>query len=183
MRISIFFIPLLFLSILDAAAAEIDSAYTKIELDRCQVIAQDRESGGIAWMCEGYKGMDLYVGEGDLRYFVSAGPNADQRTAATQTLGPFNRIHTTLEWRLRQDQHGRWQPFATILRYFIDIDGQGKEEQILVVSKVGQYDSCQVAHINASRNQNANVLARQAADQIVPHFDCRSDEVVQVGAQ
>lgn len=164
-------------------AGNIDSAYTKIQVENCPVIMQDRESGSVAWMCEGYRGMELYVAEGDLRYFVSAGPGAAQRTAASQTLGPFNRIHTTLEWRLERGSGGNWYPFATILRYFVDIDGQGREEQILVVSKLGPDDSCQIAHVNASRNQNANVLARQAADQLARNFVCGSDRIATIGSR
>lgn len=166
-----------------AHAADIESAYTNVDPEDCRVIAQNRESGSIAWMCEGYHGMDLYVAEGDLRYFVSAGRNAGQRTAASETLAPFNRIHTRMEWRLERDNRGNWQPFATILRYFIDIDGQSSEQSILVVSKVGPIDSCQVAHINARKNSNANVQARQAADQLARVFVCGSDQVRIIGAQ
>ena len=72
-----------------AQAGNIDSAYTKVEVENCLVVMQDSESGSVAWMCEGYRGMELYVAEGDLRFFVSAGPGAAQRTAASQTLGPF----------------------------------------------------------------------------------------------
>ncbi len=164
----------LFFGALPALAFE--SAYTTIDLDKCRVIAQDRESGSIAWTCPGYRDMELYVAEGDLRFFVSAGQNAGQRMAARQTLPPFNYTNNVLEWRLDDGQ-----PFATILRYFISVDGEGAEEQVLVVSKIGKTDSCQIAHVNASRNQNANVLARQAADTLAQDFICGEDDIVVVG--
>ena len=157
-------------------ATAFESAYTNIDIEKCRVVFQDRESGSIGWMCPGYQDMDLFIAEGDLRYFVSAGPDADQRMAARQTLPPFNYTHNVLEWRL---DDGR--PFATILRYFISIDDEGAEEQVLVVSKIGKNDSCQVAHINASRNRNANVLAREAADNLAPDFNCEDDDIVVVG--
>ncbi len=177
-------VSMLFLAfVMRSEAANIDSAYTKIDLTKCRVVMQDRISGSIAWRCEGYDGIELFIAEGDLRYFVSAGNNAGQRLAASQTFGPFNRINTTLEWRLEGDGGGNWRPFATILRYFIAIDEQGSEEQILVVSKIGADNSCQIAHINASRNPNANVLARQAADRLAKNFVCGTDEIAIVGAQ
>ncbi len=157
-------------------ALAFESAYTDIDIENCRVIAQDRESGSIAWTCPGYQDMELYVAEGDLRFFVSAGRNAGQRVAARQTLPPFNYTHNVLEWRL---DDGR--PFATILRYFISVDDEGGEEQVLVVTKIGKTDSCQIAHVNASRNQNANILAREAADNLAQDFDCEDDEVVVVG--
>ena len=176
----VFFSSLLFLVIATAplAAGEFDSAYTKIELDKCQVIAEDRESGSIAWRCVGYQGTDLYVAEGDIRFFVSAGSQADQRMAASQTLPAFNRIHDVLEWRLDNGQ-----PFATILRYFIAVNDAGDEEQLLVVSKLGTDNSCHMAYVNASRNQNANILARDAADTLAREFICGKDDVVIIGVE
>ncbi|MBZ0217939.1 MAG: hypothetical protein K8F25_15380 [Fimbriimonadaceae bacterium] len=169
--------------VINANAADIESAYTRVNLEDCRVIAQDRESGSIAWMCEGYEGIELYVAEGDLRYFVSTGNDAGRRTAASETLEAFNRIHTTMEWRLERDHRGNWQPFATILRYYIDNDGLRAEESILVISKVGPDDSCHVARINASQNPNANILARRTADELARDFVCGSDQVVTIGAR
>jgi hypothetical protein len=172
----ILFAALVSLSLGAVPALAFESAYTNIDIEKCRVIAQDRESGSIAWMCPGYRDMELYVAESDLRFFVSAGRDAGQRIAARQTLPPFNYTNNTLEWRL---DNGR--PFATILRYFISVDDDGTEEQVLVVSKIGKTDSCQIAHVNASRNLNANVLAREAADNLARDFVCGSDDIVVVG--
>lgn len=98
--------------------------------------------------------------------------------AATETLPPFNYINNVLEWRLDGAR-----PFATILRYFISVDDAGGEEQVLVVSRIGKQDSCQVAHVNASRTRNANALAREAADTLALDFVCGVDEIMVVGNQ
>jgi hypothetical protein len=159
-----------------AIAAAQTSTYTKINLDTCAVVAQDRESGSIAWSCPGLNGIPIWVAEGDLRYFVSFGPNAAQEVAATQTLTPFNRINDTLEWRLGADG----QPYATILRWFTEFD-DGHQGQVLVVTKTGPGGTCHIAYVDARANPNANELARQAADTLTAGFQCGSSEPVIVG--
>lgn len=163
-------------STLQAAAQNATSAYTKLELDTCQVVAQDRTSGSIAWSCEGYDGMKMWVAEGDLRYFVSFGPKADRQAAARQTLPLFNTINDTIEWRLGADG----KPFASILRWFTSFD-DGREGQVLVVTRIARDGVCHVAYVDARANANANELARQAADTLAGNFDCRNGTPVTVG--
>jgi len=151
------------------ARAEPVSDYTKIDLDACTLVEAPSQDGlfGGTWSCRGYGGMPVVVSEGDLRMFVSFGENAAREPAATQTLGGFNTVNDTLEWRIR---NGR--PFATILRWFMDTpDGSGKV-QVLVVTQLTPGATCHVAHINASANENANILARQAADQLAGTSAC-----------
>lgn len=159
------------------AAAEISSVYTRLDLDKgCRLVASNPNEGGWAeWSCPGYKGMNVRVAEGDLRYFVSYGPNAGKQRAADQTLGPFNTIHHTLEWRLEK-KGAEWVPFATILRYFWD-SGDGRKGQTLVVTKLDGDDACQVAHIRADGNPNANAEARHAADTQARTFDCATSRL------
>jgi len=155
-----------------ANAQAITSAYTKIGLAQCPMLQGASEEGtfGGSWLCGGYEGLPVYVAEGDLRMFVSFGPNAQSEPAARQTLPNFNTINETLEWRLR---NGR--PFATILRWFPSLDGGQKAGSVLIVS---QYlpggGTCQIARIDARANKNANVLARQAADTLAGGFDCNT---------
>ncbi len=161
-----------------ATAQQIDSAYTKIELDACTVTSVD-ELGG-SWACPGYKGYPLYVAEGDLRMFVSYGFGAPDEVAAGQTLPQFNTINETLEWRLVQTDYG-WLPFATILRFFTQTgDGSEPDGQTLVVTKIAPANTCHIAYIDARRIDNANALARQYADETAASFDCASDEPVRV---
>jgi len=152
-----------------ASAEAISSAYTPLKLKLCQDVTppEAREYGGV-FECEGYGGTIVRVAEGDLRMFVSYGPDAANQTAAQETLPQFNTIGETLEWRLAGGK-----PFATILRFHWDSDnGEGST---LVVTKLGRGDSCHVAYIVATGNPNANVLAREVADGQARGFNCKRD--------
>ncbi|MEZ5829164.1 MAG: hypothetical protein R3D30_03190 [Hyphomicrobiales bacterium] len=152
-----------------ASAEAISSAYTPLKLKLCKdvTLPEAREYGGV-FECEGYGGTLVRVAEGDLRMFVSYGPNAADQTAAQETLPQFNTIGETLEWRLASGK-----PFATILRFRWDSDnGEGST---LVVTKLGKGDSCHVAYIVATGNPNANLLAREVADSQARGFSCKRD--------
>ncbi|TYC53715.1 hypothetical protein FMN50_14830 [Rhodobacterales bacterium] len=153
-------------------AADISSAYTRIRLEDCTQTAfpdQDEGTFGGAWSCEGYRGERVYVAEGDLRMFVSFGPDAANEPAAGQTLPNFNTINETLEWRLRGGV-----PFATILRWFPSLGDDGsKTGSVLIVTQLKPGGgTCQIARIDAQANGNANEMARQAADRLAGTFDC-----------
>jgi hypothetical protein len=157
------------------AAEEISSAYTKLDGESCKD-ATPLDAGGYGSIskCKGYGGIGVRVAEGDLRMFVSYGPDAATQTAATQTLPQFNTIGDTLEWRLANGK-----AFATILRFRWDSDnGQGST---LVVTKLGKTDACHVAYVTATGNPNANLLARKVADTLARGFDCANDRVHQYG--
>lgn len=154
-----------------AAAEEISSAYTTLKAGDCKdATPLDAGGYGSVFTCKGYDGVDVRVAEGDLRMFVSYGAAAAKQTAAEQTLPQFNTIGDTLEWRLADGK-----PFATILRFRWDSDnGQGST---LVVTKLGETDSCHVAYVAATGNPNANVLARKVADTLARGFDCETDRI------
>ncbi len=160
-------------------AGEISSVYTSLDLDKCKLLASNPNEGGWAvFECRGHDGMPVRVAEGDLRFFVSFGPNAEKQIAATQTLAPFNTIHKTLEWRVER-KGGKWVPFATILRYFWD--SNGKKGQTLIVTKLENGQACQVAHIVADANPKANEQARQAADTHARTFKCGETKTLRFG--
>jgi len=152
-----------------ACAETIGSAYTPLNLERCESITppEEAEHGGV-FRCEGYGGMDVRVAEGDLRMFVSYGRDAALQTAAQQTLPQFNTTGETLEWRLEDGE-----PFATILRFHWDSDGT--KGSTLVVTGLGGTDACHVAYVVATGNADANALARQVADGQARGFDCKRD--------
>jgi hypothetical protein len=158
-----------------ARAQAYESAYTQIELGQCQQQPTDPENpvGGGVWWCQGYDGIPVRVAEGDLRYLVSFGADAASEIAAGQTLPQFNRINTTLEWRLATNPaDGRRYPVATILRYFTD-NGGGREGQVLVVTKLGGSGQvCHIGYVDALLNPDANVLARQVAEAGAAQFVC-----------
>lgn len=154
----------------EAQAADITSTYSKIDLDQCSQIEPPSEefADGGSWQCPGFQGIPVYVAEGDLRMFVSFGEDAADQPAATQTLPNFNTVNDTLEWRLRD---GR--PFATILRWFPTLEDGVSTGSVLIVTQLEPAGGiCQIARIDARSNQNANVLARQAADRLAGSFDC-----------
>ena len=118
------------------------------------------------------------MAEGDLRFYVSFGKNAEKQTASRQTLIPFNNIHKTLEWRVERIA-GAWAPFATILRY--SWDSSGRTGQTLIVTKLGKKDACHVAHVLVTGKKHANVLARQIADTRARGFDCKNTQTLRFG--
>lgn len=155
-----------------AAAQQVDSSYTNVDLDECTVIEAD--DFGARWACPGYKGIPVMIAEGDLRFFVSYGLKSTEEKAAGQTLPPFNNLGPKIEWRV-SNVEGQWMPFATILRFFTQREEGEEENQILVVTKVEEGATCHVAYIDALANPDANELAREAADEKAPEFDCASE--------
>ncbi len=85
------------------AIQQVKSLYTVIDLDNCKTVATHPD--GNEWLCEGLPGYPIYIAEGDLRIYLSAGPKAAENRAAKQTLAPFNTVfegnsnRTTVEWR------------------------------------------------------------------------------------
>ncbi|MEP3045504.1 MAG: hypothetical protein ABJL55_06250 [Roseibium sp.] len=157
-------------------AADVTSDYSKIQLDKCSLFqppSADEGTHGGSWQCQGYKGMPIYVAEGDLRMFVSFGVDAPNEPAASQTLPNFNTINETLEWRLRGGV-----PFATILRWFPSLDDGSNGSVLIVTQLIPGGGTCQIARVDAQANKNANVMARQAADQMAGSFDCNGQPVI-----
>jgi len=162
---------------LPANAADIQSAYTKIDFDDCLVM--DTHEMGAGFACPGWRGMPLYVAEGDLRFFVSYGFGAPEEMAARQTLPAFNRIGTTLEWRL-SNRTGPYRPFATILRWITDDPESAADGEVLVVTRIEPGNTCHVAYVDAKLvmvpGASPNEIARTFADEFAPGFDCETDE-------
>ena len=159
-----------------AAANPVKSLYTTVDLKVCRQLKRHRDGG--AWRCEGLAGLPVYVAEGDLRHFVSVGADPQKRRAATQTLGAFNSIfekgqsRATIEWRFSR-RGERKLPYAIIVRFHTSRDGRNGD--VLVVSKVSDAETCHVAYIDALANPDAIALARQIADSRAKSFDCRQE--------
>ena len=157
------------LAISPAAAASFDSAYTKLDLDGCEVLKEYEEGSGVDLECPGYKGIPVFVSEGDLRTTVAFGE--DSKNGGT--FAPFNSPGTTVEWRLSGGT-----PFAAILRFHLDPgDGSGKTVSVLGIHTIGGNgrESCPVGYVDASVNADANVLARKVADEEAGGFACGTD--------
>jgi hypothetical protein len=157
------------------ALAAFDSAYTDIDLDQCSIT--ETSDFGTVWACAGYKGTPVRIAEGDLRFFVSYGFGAEDERAAEQTPPPFNTLGPKIEWRL-SNASGAWKPVATIVRYFVSKDDGAAEGQILVVTQLGEGQTCHIAYIDALANSDANVLARDAADSMAGDYNCEVEPEV-----
>jgi hypothetical protein len=163
-----------------APAAEIESVYTKLDLKQCKDgTPEDIRDYGSVSICQGYDGIDVRVAEGDLRIFVSYGPNAANQTATYETIPQFNTIGETLEWRVRREG-GKLKPFATILRFSWSVDG--KKGSTLVVTKLAKDDACHMAYVEASGNLKANEEVRAIADMDAHAFQCKQDKAKHYGA-
>ena len=160
-----------------AYAGNMTSAYTTLDLKTdCQIIEEVEEGGSVTLLCKGYKGYAVHFAEGDLRHSVQFGYVDPERENVWQSFAQWNRISTTVEWRLQDDR-----PVAAILRWFIEnTDDEGSADptkvgQVLVVSRVAQQadqQACVVGYIDALANGNANVLARELADSRAADFAC-----------
>lgn len=156
-----------------AQAQDWTSHYTDTSFDRCTRL--DRQNYGAEFACPGYRGYPLWIAEGDLRFYVSYGFNARNEKAATQTLPAFNSIGQKIEWLVDVDAQGNETPVASILRYYVSRSEAGNPDtQILVVTKISESNTCHVAYVDAGAEINANTIARQAAAELVPAWDCKT---------
>lgn len=158
------------LALAPAVLAANDSAYTRLagEGAHCTTLEErPDEAGWFLERCAGHSGIPVFVGEGDLRTFVSYGWNAKAERAAGETFPFFNTIGDTLEWRLKDGK-----PVATILRWKIDGGDGLPRGEVLVVTQLDEGNQCWIAQVSATMNPNANVLARQAADELAGNFRC-----------
>lgn len=160
------------------AVQQSKSRYSTVELAKCQ------KAGEGAWHCRGLPGYPLYVATGGARTYLSVGPRPDARRAAKQSLQAANTLfdgrspRSAVEWRfVIRDK--KTVPYATIVRYFTQ--AQGARGEVVVVTRVAEGESCQVARIDALANSNAMVMARQIADGQARRFDCRQEPAV-IGA-
>ena len=82
-------------------AGEITSAYSDLDLDKCETLMASEEDGSYEGKCLGHGGNFVMVWEGDLRQYIAYGPRARSQCASAQTFGHFNHfLGSKLEWRL-----------------------------------------------------------------------------------
>lgn len=165
--IAVLFVAALVLGAAGPAAAE--SYYTNLDLDQCDVVYRDAETGGVELDCPGYGGFEVHVSDFDARMSADFGVR-DERS---QTFAAFNSVGDKVEWLVDADGVE-----AAILRYFIDVDG--RKAQALVVSKVGFPDQpgCVIGVVDAAVDQ-ANGVAR-GIGAMAPVVGCDPEGVVVV---
>jgi hypothetical protein len=179
-------IALLSLFTFSAEAADVGSAYTKLEDAGCRTVAE-YEAGATSY-CKGFRDVWFRIDDGDARISVTYGidpdapPEQDRRWESFQS---FNNINNVVEWRYSENVNGG-RPFAAILRWLISFpnndDGGAthKQGQVLVVSRIADESGpgCFVGYVDALVNRNANQMARDVADTMAADFNCGVDEPV-----
>jgi hypothetical protein len=166
-----------------AKAETIASAYSDLDLAKCRHTAGTEPEDDGFWRCAGYGGIAVRVVSADQRMTVSFGPKAADMPASSQTFPSFNAVDKVkIEWRIAEKGTGKPAPFATIVRWTIQLpnDRKASSGRVLVVTRLGRA-VCQVGYVDALVNKNANALARELADTRARSFDCTKDTPTIVG--
>lgn len=152
--------------------ARFTSDYRTLDFGDCTVTRQATEGQSVDYRCPGRGDVPVLLHDGDGRYDLDAGV----RNGQFQSIGAFNSIGTTIEWRLDE---GR--PVAVIFR-LNDATMEDHGRSVLAVEKVGtsQSPGCRIAQI-AGETPDANAEARRIADRRAPGFDCGTDEMQVIG--
>lgn len=167
-----------------AAAGEISSAYTDLDLERdCATVAAAGPDDG-DWqelVCSGWRGYPVLLSIADLRHSVFYGfpPTGDR---PFETFAAFNAAGPRIEWRI-ESEGDRSTLFATIHRWTVE-GAEGRRTEVLVVSKVGQLEGrqgCVVGLVTATGHPDANESARRLADERARSFACGTDAPVEIG--
>jgi hypothetical protein len=182
-RIANYFLPLAAtISAASAAAQDISSAYTKLDVRRdCRSRPARAVEDYGDWRCKGYAGTPMWLGAGDQRMYVSFGAKAEKEPAAEQTLAPFNDFYRgVVEWRLVDGK-----AFAAIMRWNVkrpaDMEDREIRGRALVVTRLPPGPVCHIGYVDALANPNANELAREIADRHARDFACGKDKPVILG--
>jgi len=171
-----------------SAGNDVRSAYSTLDWESdCTVLDRPAEGEPGAWVsmvCNGYRGYPVFYSEDDLRVSLVYGfPDRREGQVGWQSFASFNRVSTTIEWRLAAGP-GQARPFATIHRWFIHA-GDNQEAEVLVVNRVAQPRhgrGCVAGYVEAAANPDANTIARRVADEIARTFRCGRDEPAWHGA-
>ena len=155
------------------------SLYVEFDLKKCTLVEENAAARSAVRHCGDDGSNEFYIAEAGFHVFVGYGPDGLKQKAFSQTLSPFNSIHNTVEFRLRQGAGE--PPYAVILRYHTGDEGRGAKGQVLVVTKLEGGEACHMAYIDALANPNSNALAQRAADTMTPAFDCDRDEPKVIG--
>jgi hypothetical protein len=157
-------------------AQRVVSRYSSLKLSNCREIVEDSVSGLSNYDCRGINGIRVYLGGSDERAVVSYGPNAPAEPAGRQTFNPMNSTGETVEWRGVMTA-AAFTPFATILRWRLsDVAGDPiRNREVLVITRLAPGPVCHVGYVDATANAQANVIARQLADEHARTFRCATD--------
>jgi hypothetical protein len=165
-----------------AAAQEIVSVTTPLDLKKCRHSPGKEEEDYGSWRCKGYGGIPVFVSAGDQRTFISYGRNARAEPAARQTLAGFNGEGDRIEWRAVRGKDGKLTPFAAIVRFSVTKSAEDPPVKgaVLVVTRLGP-PACRIGYVDALANPDAETLARKIADENARTFQCRGSAPIFLG--
>jgi hypothetical protein len=168
-----------------ASPSSIVSVYTPLDLDKCKHRPGTEIEDYGSWRCSGYANIAVFVTAGDMRTYISYGPDAAEELAAKQTLEYFNSEGNVIEWRVERLANRKQHAFATILRWHVTKPDENSNPtikgQVLVVTRLGPGGVCHVGYVDGRANPNANVLAQQIADKNAREFRCGKDAPIILG--
>lgn len=186
---SLLTLPLVALLCLPAAAADIRSEYTDIDIQKtCSTFSAAEDGGDFAsFVCPGWRGYPVLYFVADLRESVFYGFPPPGAEPAWESFSAFNSAGPRIEWRIEVDGE-RQVPIAAIHRWFVSADPEDPEKktEVLAIEKVGLVgvgDGCTVGLVVASGNTKANETARRIADEQARDFACGADERVIVSGE
>jgi hypothetical protein len=165
-----------------AAAQDIVSVTTPLNLDQCRHKAGAEQEDYGAWRCRGYRGIPVFVSAGDQRTYVSYGRTAANEPAVRQTLASFNGAGDAIEWRAVRGKDGKLKPFATIVRFSVTKSAEDPPVKgaMLVVTRLGK-PGCRIGYVDALANPDAETLARKIADEHARTFQCQGSKPIFMG--
>lgn len=117
---------------------------------------------GGAFACGTMAGYEVHLIEEDLRQALRLIRDGEATTMWIPAPG-FTRFGPMLEWRGVPDEGGNFDPEALIVRVFID-QGDGTEEQRLVIGRLWGARPCFDAWVPVAGNRDHNEDARLLAD-------------------
>jgi hypothetical protein len=140
-----------------AAAQNVTSRYTMLDLRRCRTLEVIPEGESVRLRCPGLAGIPLFVNEGDGRSEIDAGYDDGE----WESLPAFNTIGDRIEWRL---SGGR--PFAIIYRLRTAATEGAPAGSALIVEAIGhgaRVPGCRIGLVDGAL-PDANARARALAD-------------------
>lgn len=150
-----------------SADAQVYSVYTKLVDKNCRTLKTDEETGSSTRQCPGLGKWSLLTLYDDQRMSVNV-VAPDRKTYELNYWSvittAFSSLGDKAEWRVRKEKDGAITPIALIVRVnAAKSENGGKRTSYLTVAKITDGEICVTDKIGSGRN--ANLLARQAADE------------------
>ena len=176
------------------SAQQVDSAYTRIGDCTPRNPPPGYEFLIAFTACDGRDGWTVYSGATEHSGRIAFGDRAIERQLSetpVTSVAQFSNTSETIEWRMEDSGRG-WRPFATIVRWRAmrpeaRSGAQRFElttvEEYLVVSALDRRNgACHAVYVDVRQVNDANTVARRAADVMARGFECGSRAPFRIGA-